>query len=273
MGGLPWLKLDGDSPLHPKVARLEAALGIPDAFGIVARVWCWTSKYAPAGIVLPEDQPSFAKWVTSSLLLSADTVVECLVSSRVLDLHRNGLEVHGWEEIQAAHIDNAEGNRKRQKAFRRRNALRNAQTVTDRNATDKIREDKIREEKIREEKKDPAPAAPGAAVWDAYSAAYQKRYGAVPVRNQKVNTQLLQLVKRIAADEAPEVAKFYLGHNGAEYVRKMHSVGMLLIECEKIRTEWATGRKVTATAAKHGDEKQETIDGWNNLRRVSNGLE
>lgn len=107
-----------------------------------------------------------------------------------------------------------------------------------------------------------AAPAPTAAVWDAYSAAYQTRYGAPPVRNARVNGQLAQLVARLGAEEAPHVAAHYVGHNGAYYVRSMHDTAALLRDAEKLRTEWATGRRVTQTAATQVDRTQTNYDSF-----------
>jgi len=104
--------------------------------------------------------------------------------------------------------------------------------------------------------------APTAAVWEAYSAAYHTRYGAPPVRNARVNGQLAQLVARLGAEEAPHVAAHYVGHNGAYYVRSMHDTAALLRDAEKLRTEWATGRRVTQTAATQVDRTQTNYDSF-----------
>lgn len=94
--------------------------------------------------------------------------------------------------------------------------------------------------------KDKVPAAVPATgpTWDAYAAAYQGRYGVLPVRNATVNTQLANLVKRIGAEDAPQVAAFYVGHNSPFYVRRGHVVGALLADAEKLRTEWATNHRI-----------------------------
>ncbi|MHB1643168.1 MAG: YdaU family protein [Acidithiobacillus sp.] len=82
--------------------------------------------------------------------------------------------------------------------------------------------------------------APTTATWEAYSQAYQGRYGTAPVRNQKVNGQLANLIKRLGQDEAPAVAAFFVNHNGRFYVQGMHQVDLLLRDAEKLRTEWVT---------------------------------
>lgn len=110
--------------------------------------------------------------------------------------------------------------------------------------------------------KDPAPTT---AIWEAYAESYHRRYGTDPVRNAKVNGQLAQLLQRLGADEAPAVAAWFVGHSNRFYVQKMHSVDCLLADAEKLRTEWATGRRVTATAANEADRMQEAGDMWGRL--------
>jgi hypothetical protein len=95
-------------------------------------------------------------------------------------------------------------------------------------------------------------------TWGAYCDAYYLRYGAEPVRNSTITGQLAQFVKRIGKDESPYVAAFYVHHNNQFYVTKMHSVGVMLSDAEKLRTEWATKRTVTNTQARQIDRKQTT---------------
>lgn len=117
------------------------------------------------------------------------------------------------------------------------------------------------------QKTTPKDSATGVTVatWRAYSAAYQNRYGTAPIRNQKVNGQLAQLVKRLGAEEAPPVAAFYVSHNAAWYVKRGHSVDALLADAEKLRTEWATSRQITDTAARESDTRQAQGDVWHKL--------
>lgn len=102
--------------------------------------------------------------------------------------------------------------------------------------------------------------APNTKTWAAYANAYQTRYRVQPVRNAKVNAQISNLVKRLGADEAPQVAGFYLTHNKAIYISSKHSVDLLLRDCEGLRTEWATGSRVTDTHARQMDRKQNNAD-------------
>ena len=97
-------------------------------------------------------------------------------------------------------------------------------------------------------------------AWAAYVDAYVDRYGTEPVRNAKVNGQMAQFVKRLPADEAPEVARWYVASNTALYVRSKHAVDLLLRDCEGLRTEWATSRRVTDTEARQADQHQSARD-------------
>ena len=94
------------------------------------------------------------------------------------------------------------------------------------------------------------------AIWAAYSAAYFSRYGAEPVRNAKINGQLAQVVDRLGADEAPHVAACYVGSNNSFYVARRHSVDCLLRDCESLRTEWATGTRMSVTEARQMDQHE-----------------
>jgi len=107
--------------------------------------------------------------------------------------------------------------------------------------------------------------SPSHETWQSYSDAYQNRYGVTPVRNATVNAQLSSFIKRIGFDESPHVAAFYVYHNNQFYVTKMHTVGLLLADAEKLRTEWATKTTVTQTQARHADETQARGNVWSKL--------
>lgn len=104
----------------------------------------------------------------------------------------------------------------------------------------------------------PAPGQPSATgeAWDAYSTAYMTRYTVEPVRNAKVNGQMAQFVSRVGAGEAPSIAAWFVGHQNGFYVRNMHSVDSLLRDAEKLRTEWATNRRMTNTQAQLADRTE-----------------
>jgi hypothetical protein len=110
----------------------------------------------------------------------------------------------------------------------------------------------------------PRPVEPSrtAPIWAAYSGAYLARHGAAPTRNGVVNKQLQTFLSRVPEAEAPEIAAFYVSHNDSYYVRARHSVGRLVRDAEKIRTEWLTGERMTATKAHQADKKQSSYDSW-----------
>lgn len=89
----------------------------------------------------------------------------------------------------------------------------------------------------------------GVEIWAAYSAAYLDLYGTAPVRNASTNGQCAQIGARIGG-EAPEVARWFVGHPDAYYVREAHSLRCLLRDCEKLRMQWATGRVATGREAR-----------------------
>lgn len=96
-------------------------------------------------------------------------------------------------------------------------------------------------------------------TWQAYGQAYADRYSVAPIRNGKVNAQVKQLVQRLGAEESPLVASWFVGHPGGFYVQKMHDIGTLLADAEKLRTEWATGRVMTTGKARQSDRAGTTM--------------
>ena len=96
-------------------------------------------------------------------------------------------------------------------------------------------------------------------TWDAYTIAYLERYGVEPVRNAKVNGQVAQLVQRLGAEEAPQVAMFYVTINDSFFIRNSHELGLLVSRAEGIRTQWLTGRQVNAVTARQMENTQANI--------------
>lgn len=101
-----------------------------------------------------------------------------------------------------------------------------------------------------------------ALSWRAYKAAYETRYGEPPTWNAKTAGQLRSFVNRVPAADAALVAAFYLTHNDAFYVKAMHPVGLLLRDAEKLRTEWATGRRMLGATARDVERMQHSSDVW-----------
>lgn len=98
------------------------------------------------------------------------------------------------------------------------------------------------------------------AIWSAYAAAYQNRYGTHPVRNSKVNGQVRDLLKRLGAEEAPAVAAYFVGINDAYLIRNCHDLGSLLAKAESYRTQWATDRQMNGTTARQLERTQANLN-------------
>lgn len=103
------------------------------------------------------------------------------------------------------------------------------------------------------------------ATWEAYSAAYALRYGAAPVRAARQSAQVKQIVQALGAEESPPVAAWFVDHPAQWYVTKGHDIGLLLADLTKLRTEWATGRVVTTTAARQSDRRGAMASAVQNL--------
>lgn len=95
-------------------------------------------------------------------------------------------------------------------------------------------------------------------IWASYSDAYQIRYKAAPVRNAKVNRNVVDLWKRLGS-EAAAVAGFYVGINDSYLIRNCHDLGSLLVKAESYRTQWATNRQMNATTAQQIERKQANL--------------
>lgn len=98
------------------------------------------------------------------------------------------------------------------------------------------------------------------AIWSAYAAAYQHRYGIAPVRNARVNGQVRDLLKRLGADESPAVAAYFVGINDAYLIRNCHDLGSLLARAESYRTQWATDRQMNGATARQLERTQANLN-------------
>lgn len=92
--------------------------------------------------------------------------------------------------------------------------------------------------------------------WEWFDAAYQARYGTTIPRNAKTNSHVKELIKRLGR-EAPGVARFYVQNVNEAYVtRRMHTLELLVKDAEVYRTQWVTGRTMTAGRARQIDSTQ-----------------
>jgi hypothetical protein len=84
------------------------------------------------------------------------------------------------------------------------------------------------------------------ATWNAYLQAHVSRWKVEPTRNAKVNAMVSQFVKRVGADDAPEVIKFFVNHNDGLYVKSTHSLTLAVRDAEALRTQWLRGKAITS---------------------------
>ena len=80
---------------------------------------------------------------------------------------------------------------------------------------------------------------------------------------------MVDFVKRIGVEEVSLVAEFYLTHSNAYYANTGHSVGAMLRDAEKLRTEWATGQKITASQTRETERKQHNLSVYDKLIETS----
>lgn len=105
-----------------------------------------------------------------------------------------------------------------------------------------------------------------APTWAAYREAFVARYlGAEPARNATTNAQMAAFVRRLGAETAPLVARFYVEHNNRYYVQKRHSVGAMLHDAESLLTDFQTGHRTTETAARQDDRLEAQSQVWQGL--------
>ena len=113
----------------------------------------------------------------------------------------------------------------------------------------------------------------GSQVWKSYCAGYRDRYGLDPPRNAKANALCKQLIERLGIDDAIAVAGWYPSHPGRWHVEKGHALGILVAECETLRTQWATGKTITTAQAREEDGREKRGQVWQKLIEEADGDE
>lgn len=107
--------------------------------------------------------------------------------------------------------------------------------------------------------------AANVACWNAYSIAYANRYGVDPIRNAKTNAMVAKFVEYVGRDDAPLIAAHYLTDNSFFYTNSGHDLSLMLRDFQKLRQQWITGRKSTATQARQADETQSRLSAFDSL--------
>lgn len=267
-----WIKVEHGTPDKPEIIAMAELLGMTayEVFGRLFRVWSWFDLQTMNGNAVS------VSGVTLMKFIDAHTATPGMAASmkKVGWLSDSGMvnfEYHNGESAKKRAVT-------QKRVKKHRNAQRNA-GVTLGALPEKRREEVTPREELRSSPvkgnggllESSTPTNPTAsqvttgAAWSAYESAYFFRYRSKPVRNARVNGQMAKFVRLVGGEESGPIAEFYLAHNDARYVKEGHSVGMLVAHAEKLRTEWATGRRVTVTAAQQGDKLQATGDVFTKL--------
>lgn len=101
---------------------------------------------------------------------------------------------------------------------------------------------------------------PSQQVWNVYAESYKERYGVEPARNVQVNSQIKAFVSKGPEEDAHHIARFYVWHNDRFYVQKAHPVGLMVSDYQKLRTEWATGKKATLETGKQAELRDSNVE-------------
>lgn len=75
------------------------------------------------------------------------------------------------------------------------------------------------------------------------------------------------MVTRIPKADIAGVVRFYIAHNKRQYVDKQHSVGLMVADCEGLRTQMLAGKRISGTDAAQADRTQANLDGWADTAR------
>nr|WP_101127829.1 helix-turn-helix domain-containing protein [Neisseria meningitidis] len=105
-------------------------------------------------------------------------------------------------------------------------------------------------------------------TWNAYAAAYRRRYGILPESNRKTRGQVAQFVKLVGAEKAPLLAAYFPTHNGRWFVQCRHEFGLLLKSYQQIATDYATGQQMTETRARQAESTQANLESHNGALEI-----
>lgn len=92
-------------------------------------------------------------------------------------------------------------------------------------------------------------------IWESYKTAYFNRWSVEAVKNEKTNSQISQLGKRLGS-EAIEVVKFYVTHNDSFYLKTQHPIGLCLRDAEGLRTQMLRGKPITSNDVRNFEKQQ-----------------
>lgn len=98
----------------------------------------------------------------------------------------------------------------------------------------------------------------GSTVWDQYSISYFRRYKIEPIRNVRVNSQCMSLVKMLGVTDACFLVDYFLTRNDAFYQQSRHPIGLCVQQVQKLMTEMKTGDEMTQSRARQIEQHEET---------------
>ena len=105
-------------------------------------------------------------------------------------------------------------------------------------------------------------------TWNAYAAAYRRRYGILPESNRKTRGQVAQFVKLVGAEKAPLLAAYFPTHNGRWFVQCRHEFGQLLKSYQQVTTDHALGQQMTETRARQAESTQANLESHNGAMEI-----
>lgn len=107
-------------------------------------------------------------------------------------------------------------------------------------------------------------------VWETYRAGFLQRYRIEPLRNAKVNSQIVALIRDVGKEHVVNLVGFYLRHNDAFFIRAHHPMGVCLNSAQRLIAEMLTGQRTNFAAARRAEAQQDTEDA---IRGYLNDLE
>lgn len=153
---LDWFKVDVNFASHPKLVRLAALM--PDATGIIIRLWTWTARYAPTGCVTSsvtsalDEELSRGVFEDDGQRIEAGKALESVIETGWVERDGNGdVTVHDWAEMQPDHVDSKDKKREQTRLRVAKLRARNASVTQAGNAD--VTHVTLLEEKRREEKR------------------------------------------------------------------------------------------------------------------------
>jgi hypothetical protein len=119
MAGLPWLKVASDWKGSKKAIRLRVFLQDEWAWAYAVSLWMWTAQHEGDGTIAG---PGCLEVIADAAGWKGDPkhFAECMVRAGLLDEVSDGYYVHDWHDYAGAHIEKADKERARLKAYRER---------------------------------------------------------------------------------------------------------------------------------------------------------